>query len=665
MSVWHLAEGITCHAWNHDRSKVAICPNTNEIWIYSNCHAPDVAQWRKEAILTEHDMLVSGLDWSPVHNMIVSCSHDRSAFVWNYEPAERKWKPSLVVLRITRAAINVKWSPDGKKFAVGSSAKCVSVCYYQALDNWWISKMIKKHKSTVVDLDWHPNSQLLATASTDMKCRVFAAYIAEVDEAPNAGPFADMAPFGEPMAEFDNANAWVNAVAWSNAGNRLAFAGHGSSIHFVHFGHPGEVPTIQSIRFPQLPLTRLQFLSNEAIVGCGYDFNVLLFTMDPNGYWSFSEHFDKKTSSSTNKTTTGFNSSRAITTQLYKTFSLVRERWESKVTRGQSAAATSSDKGALWTKHEATITCIQPYNRSSNGNIVELTTSVLFVWLLEGGSSTLLYFSLRRLMSTAFATYGVFSLCFLGFIIIFYASYYLCQKYVPVFQLYHEVERGEWCSRINSTIHSTVICTGLLYSFTQQEWNANMFPIHSMELATSLFSFSIAYFAFDLYVVYAWKIEHWKVFVAHHIIAMIPYIIFNFYGGCVMNAYLLSMYLLVEICIPPMNLATILDLLGYKDTLSYVVLFYVAYIAWFFSRVCLPMYTVYVMWVDFIPIADLSSFHSFFCAVPAIVCGHIISIFCIGCFIFMITPDVLARWQTPKNSIHYPHATNYGTLEAV
>ncbi|KDO16771.1 hypothetical protein SPRG_17722, partial [Saprolegnia parasitica CBS 223.65] len=119
MSVWHLAEAITCHAWNQDKSKVAICPNTNEIWIYSNCHAPDVAQWRKEAILTEHDMVVSGLDWSPVHDMIVSCSHDRSAFVWNYNPSERKWKPSLVVLRITRAAINVKWSPDGKKFAVG------------------------------------------------------------------------------------------------------------------------------------------------------------------------------------------------------------------------------------------------------------------------------------------------------------------------------------------------------------------------------------------------------------------------------------------------------------------------------------------------------------------------------------------------------------------
>lgn len=123
----------------------------------------------------QHDMLVSGLDWSPVTDLLVSCSHDRSAFVWKYEAAYRQWKPSLVVLRVIRAAINVKWSPNGaahlsivngvcgaktlltrvivhpcvgKKFAVSSGAKCVSVCYYQASENWWVSKIIKKHKST-------------------------------------------------------------------------------------------------------------------------------------------------------------------------------------------------------------------------------------------------------------------------------------------------------------------------------------------------------------------------------------------------------------------------------------------------------------------------------------------------------------------------------------
>lgn len=52
-NLWHLAEGISCHAWNKDRSKLAICPNNNEIWIYSGCHQADPTKWRKEAVLTE------------------------------------------------------------------------------------------------------------------------------------------------------------------------------------------------------------------------------------------------------------------------------------------------------------------------------------------------------------------------------------------------------------------------------------------------------------------------------------------------------------------------------------------------------------------------------------------------------------------------------------
>lgn len=362
--LWHLAEGLTCHAWNKDRSKVAVCPNSNEIWIFSGCQNPDATKWRKEAVLAEHDMVVSGLDWSHATDQLVSCSHDRGAFVWNYDAQYRKWKPTLVVLRISRAAINVKWSPNGQKFAVTSGAKSVAVCTYQAAENWWVSKIIKKHKSTVTDLDWHPNGQLIATASTDLKCRVFSAYIADVDGSPDAGPFPQLAPFGEPMAEFDNASAWVNAVAWSPKGNRLAFAGHGSSVHFVHFGRPGEYPTIQSVRFQQLPLNKILFLSNDALVGAGYDFNVLLFTTDAKDFWSLSELLDKKPAGSAIKRDSG-------------SFNAARSMWESKVSRGQTSDATLNDRGQLWTKHESAITDIKAYERTATGGVTAFTTSAL------------------------------------------------------------------------------------------------------------------------------------------------------------------------------------------------------------------------------------------------------------------------------------------------
>ena len=85
----------------------------------------------------QHDLLVSSIDWSAVTNKIVSCSHDRNAFVWTYEKDSNIWKPTLVILRIDRAATDVKWSLDGQRFAVASSAKVVPVCMYEPANDWY------------------------------------------------------------------------------------------------------------------------------------------------------------------------------------------------------------------------------------------------------------------------------------------------------------------------------------------------------------------------------------------------------------------------------------------------------------------------------------------------------------------------------------------------
>jgi hypothetical protein len=69
------------------------------------------------------------------------------------------------------------------KFAIGSGAKSVCVCFYEPENNWWISKHIKKkHTSSVTDVAWHPNSLLLATASTDCRCRIYSAFVKGVDD---------------------------------------------------------------------------------------------------------------------------------------------------------------------------------------------------------------------------------------------------------------------------------------------------------------------------------------------------------------------------------------------------------------------------------------------------------------------------------------------------
>jgi len=152
-------------------------PNNNEVTIYRR---DGKGGWSLEAVLNQHDLRVSAIDWAPKSNRIVTCSADRNAYVWNY--VNGSWKPTLVLLRINRAATCVKWSPNEEKFAVGSGAKLISVCYFEEANDWWVSKHIKKQiKSTITCLDWHPNNLLIACGSTDYKVRVYSAYIREVD----------------------------------------------------------------------------------------------------------------------------------------------------------------------------------------------------------------------------------------------------------------------------------------------------------------------------------------------------------------------------------------------------------------------------------------------------------------------------------------------------
>jgi actin related protein 2/3 complex subunit 1A/1B len=301
-------QGVSCHAWNGDKSSklntwlatpsslnsllhhlfavIAISPNNNEIHIY------ETTNWTRLFLLSEvipfenklnwcmygftsmpsifeipqHDLMVSSLDWSSVTNKIVSCSHDRNAFVWTFQPDLGTWKPALVILRIDRAALDVRWSFDGKRFAVTSGSKCVPVCTYDLTNDWWVQpfflcvdvcvfdyfwnfqywtnlieyydsinfrwvcKMVKKKfKSTVLCCAFHPtNGQLLATGCADFKMRIYRTFATDVDgSAVDAGPFATShgpLEFGEVYVEL-SALGLIHAVAWSPSGNILAYTG--------------------------------------------------------------------------------------------------------------------------------------------------------------------------------------------------------------------------------------------------------------------------------------------------------------------------------------------------------------------------------------------------------------------------------------------------------
>ena len=196
---------------------------------------------------------------------------DRNAYVWEKTPSG--WKPTLVLLRINRAATFVRWSPSEQKFAVGSGARVIAVCYFEEENDWWISKHLKKPiRSTITTLAWHPNSVLLAAGSTDSHARVFSSFIKGIDKRPEPSAWGERLPFNTVCGEFLNDSAgWVHGVSFSPSGNTLAFTGHDSSVTVVYPSGPEQPPRAMlniSTRF--LPLTSLIWSGENELIAAGH-----------------------------------------------------------------------------------------------------------------------------------------------------------------------------------------------------------------------------------------------------------------------------------------------------------------------------------------------------------------------------------------------------------
>ncbi|KAB0791997.1 hypothetical protein PPYR_13958 [Photinus pyralis] len=279
---------ITCHAWNKEKTQIAISPNNHEVHVYQR----NASDWKMIDNLNQHDLRVMGIDWAPNTNRIVTCAVDRNAYVWT-QGDDGKWKPTLVLLRINRAATCVKWSPDENKFAVGSGARLISICYFESENDWWVSKHIKKPiRSTITSIDWHPNNVLLVAGSTDYKVRVFSAYIRDIEKTPEATPWGSKMPLGQLMAEFPNSAAgggWVHSVSFSPDGNKICWVAHDSTIN-VADATRGNVMFKLKTEF--LPFLSCTWVSNRSIITAGHNCMPLLYSLDTNGKLVFAAKLD-------------------------------------------------------------------------------------------------------------------------------------------------------------------------------------------------------------------------------------------------------------------------------------------------------------------------------------------------------------------------------------
>ena len=228
-----LLEGISCMAFNFNFTKVALSKKDNLIYIYNIKDFMKPDSWELSDILDAHVQYVSGLDWNAQTYQILSCSYDKTSFVWEY--AEKKWTPSSVAITTKLGYLCCKWNSRGDKFCEGTSGKLLYIGYYNVGSKWWMGRTIKVHHSSVVCCEIDPTSLFVLSGSTDLRVYISSCYIPDIDDpylTDQTKPLAQK--IGTCIYEF-RPNCWLNSVTWTPSGRFGIAAGHNSTIAVLDY----------------------------------------------------------------------------------------------------------------------------------------------------------------------------------------------------------------------------------------------------------------------------------------------------------------------------------------------------------------------------------------------------------------------------------------------
>ena len=264
-----LLEGISCVSFNKDFTKVALSKKDNLIYIYSVPNLMKTDTWKLEDKLETHCQYVSGIDWNAHTNEILSCSHDKTSFVWTY--SNKKWTPANVVATTKLGYLCCKWNSRGDKFCEGTSAKHLFIGYYNPDNNWWMARNIKVHKSSVVCCEIDPTSLFVISGSTDLRVYVSSCYIDFIDDKhlnDQTKPLAQN--FGDVIHEF-RPNSWVNSVTWNPSGALGFAAAQNATISVINY----KDKKTDVIKCKHAPVTLIVPTGENSFLAVCYDRNVL------------------------------------------------------------------------------------------------------------------------------------------------------------------------------------------------------------------------------------------------------------------------------------------------------------------------------------------------------------------------------------------------------
>ena len=303
-----LLQGISHLVFNKDYTQCALSKKDNNIYIYQVPNIMDTSTWQLTHTLTNHFHYISGIDWHPITNRIVSCSHDKTTLVWKYE--NNQWDFDVVVATVKVSYLFCSWNARGDKFVEGTGNKLFFIGYYSQEKKWWTALPNKNHRGASIRCaKIEPSSLFVISGSADLVVYISSCYIKELDD-PNLTEDQKLCvqPFGTAIHKFE-AGGWAIACNWSLDGDYAYISSQNGIIDVIDW----KKGTDTIIQLNHSPVTYIIPNSEHSFYAIGYDRQVYLYE-ETGGKWVLKKiiiETGKKEDSKGNKISVGGMSNEA------------------------------------------------------------------------------------------------------------------------------------------------------------------------------------------------------------------------------------------------------------------------------------------------------------------------------------------------------------------